>query len=87
MAWTASGSECRTSTAANQPPETSCFRLWQVQLGVNGQRLVEGTKFVLATADDARGSDDLLPQVKDAIGDIPGNVRPGQSIGNSCGGF
>ena len=61
--------------------------LWQVQLGVNGQRLAEGTEFVLATADDARDSHDLLPQVKDAIGDIPGNFRPGQSIGNSCGGF
>ena len=61
--------------------------LWQVQLGVNGQRLAEGTGFDVATVADARGTHDLLPQLIEAIGDIPANFRPGQSIGNSCGGF
>ena len=78
-----------SNTNGGQPAAGSAVLpgLWQVQLGVNGQRLQEGTEFVLATVDDARGTHDLLPQVEEAVGEIPDNFRPGQSIGDSCGGF
>jgi hypothetical protein len=73
-----------------QPAEGSAVLpgLWQVWLGVTGQRLPAGTQFNLANVENARGQvHDVLPQVAGAIGDIPSNFNPGDSVGDLCGGF
>lgn len=62
--------------------------LWQVALGIDRGTPTSNLAFTVADATDANGAThDVLAAIAESVGDIPSNFRPGDSVGESCGGF
>lgn len=62
--------------------------LWQVALGIDRGTQTGDLTFTVANATDASGAPhDVLAAIAESVGDIPNNFRPGDSVGDSCGGF
>ncbi len=61
---------------------------WQVALGIERGTPTGNLAFTVADATDAAGAThDILAALAESVGDIPNNFRPGDSVGDSCGGF
>jgi hypothetical protein len=62
--------------------------LWQVALGIDRGTPTGNLAFTLAEATDGAGAThDVMAAIAESVGDIPNNFRPGDSVGESCGGF
>lgn len=62
--------------------------LWQVPLGIDRGTPTGNLAFTLAEATDADGAiHDVMAVIAESVGDVPNNFRPGDSVGESCGGF
>jgi hypothetical protein len=62
------------------------FDIWQANFGfAPGGPAAEVVVAETTTADGV--VHDILPAVRDSIGNIPNNFRPGDSVGDLCGGF
>lgn len=62
--------------------------LWQVPLGIDRGTPTGNLALTVAEATDASGgTHDVLEAIAESVGDIPNNFRPGDSVGESCGGF
>ncbi len=62
--------------------------LWQVALGIDRGTPTGDLAFTVADATDENGAiHDVLAAIAESVGDIPNNFGPGDSVGDSCGGF
>ena len=62
--------------------------LFQAALGVNGSTPSSELEIALAQVTGANGNvHDVMAAVTESIGSIPNNFGPGDSVGDSCGGF
>lgn len=74
----------------SQPAEATVVLpgLWQVALGIDRGAATGNLAFTVADATDARGAThDVAAAIAASVGEIPNNFRPGDSVGESCGGF
>lgn len=60
-------------------------KAWQVVLGTNGG--LGATDFTLAEASIGGEDQDFLAGLLEHLGEIPRIFRPGDSVGDLCGGF
>lgn len=62
--------------------------LWQVALGIDRGTPTGNLALTLAEATDKHGvTHDVLAAIAESVGDVPNNFGPGDSVGESCGGF